>query len=360
MLVGIYIPSRKILEGNSLITDRLENEFLLRAIRGILSSSTNTDTNFLWLMDKTDDWVVTDIPMKRIHHRTSWFDLARGNTPTLDQTLAAHHVDVLLTRVDTYPLPKSIPKVLFALDMLFHDDAARNPSATPQSLPRKIKKSCVEAKIILCPSQYVNKACASRLDMGLEKAVVAPPGVDPIFSHHQESIIDGPFALYVLNRYSRSGIPTLLNAIQKHKELFPPTLVVLGSMQPNEPEDWLLSTVRIEQCPDAMTASLMQNAQMCIYLSKGDGSGMTVMQAMTAGAMLVTTKSGANFEVGGSAPFYCEPDNAYSLLQVLRRMLDESQKERAKRRQTARSLVMDHTWTRCGNKVLSALKRSLL
>jgi hypothetical protein len=76
--------------------------------------------------------------------------------------------------------------------------------------------------------------------------------------------------------------------------------------------------------------------------------------------MLVTTKSGANFEVAGTAPFYCEPDNPFSLLQVLRRMLDESPKEREKRRQMAKSLVMDHTWERCGGKIASALRRSLL
>lgn len=42
-----------------------------------------------------------------------------------------------------------------------------------------------------------------------------------MFKEPQGSIIDGPFALYVLNRYTESGIPTLLNAIQKNRELFP-------------------------------------------------------------------------------------------------------------------------------------------
>lgn len=64
-----------------------------------------------------------------------------------------------------------------------------------------------------------------------------------------------------------------------------------------------------------------------VHLSdQRERSGMTVLQAMTAGAMLVTTKLGANFEVAGMVPFYCEPDNSYSLLQVLHRMLDESPK----------------------------------
>ena len=119
--------------------------------------------------------------------------------------------------------------------------------------------------------------------MGLEKAVVARPGVDPIFMDPQGSIIDGPFALYERNRYTESGIPKLLTAIEKNRELFPPSLVILGKAGSNEPEDWGMPVVRIERCPDAMTASLMQHARMCIYLSKGEGSGMTVLQAMTAG-----------------------------------------------------------------------------
>lgn len=340
--------------------DGLECEFLHRAVRGILNARAKTDARFLWFSDSDDGPAFPDIPCEPVSRPGVLLSIRRGGKPTLDQALASHGVDVLLTRIDAPPVRAQIPRVLFTLDMHFHGDVSRSGTVPAPLLPRKIKQMCTEAKSIICASEYVHKACASRLEMGLEKAVVARPGVDGVFSQPQESIIEGPFALFVLNRYTEPAIPMLLDAIRRNRGLFPPNLVVLGSVHSNEPENWELPVVRIERCPDTMTAALMQHAGMCIYPAKGEGSGMTVLQAMTAGAMLVTTKSGANFEVAGSAPFYCEPDNPISLLQVLRRMLDESPKEREKRRQMARSLVLDNTWERCGGKIMSVLRRSLL
>ena len=360
MLVGIYMPSGAVQRNAPYTVDGLENEFLRRALRGALQSRTKSDTQFVWFTEEQCDPPTTDIPCVQISRGASLLNLVRGGHPTLEDALAAHQVDVLLTRIDAPPLRRSIPKVLFTLDMHFHGDITRNSAVPPPPLSRKIKQACAEAKSIVCPSEYVHKACASRLEMGLEKATVARPGVESVFSEPQDSIIDGAFALFVLNRYTEPAIPVLTAAIKRNRALFPPNLVVLGSVHPNEPESWELPVVRIERCPDTMTASLMQHANMCIYPAKGEGSGMTVLQAMTAGAMLVTTKSGANYEVAGSAPFYCEPDNPISLLQVVRRMLDESPKEREKRRHMARSLVLDNTWERCGSKILSALRRSLL
>jgi len=360
MLVGIYMPSGAFQRNEPSAVDGLEGEFLRRAVRGVLNSKTRSDAKFVWFTEEDNDPAAADIPCERVSRHGSLLNKMRGGYPSLEEAIRKHRVDVLLSRLDM-PLPtRSVPTVLFTLDMFFHGDVTRDNKIPPPPLSRKIKQACSEAKGILCPSEYVHKACASRLEMGLEKAAVARPGVDPVFSVPQDSIIDGPFALFILNRYTEPAIPMLLAAIKRNPMLFPPNLVVLGAVHPGEPENWEIPLVRIERCPDNMMASLMQNATMCLYLSKAEGSGMTVLQAMTAGAMLVTTKSGANFEVAGTAPFYCESDNPFSLLQSLRRMLDESPKERDKRRQMARSLVIDNTWERCGNKILSTLRRSLI
>ena len=360
MLVGIYMPSGSSQRNAPAAVDGLESDFLRRAIRGVLRAKNRTDARFLWFTEEENKPVDPDIPCECVTRHGTLMNLVRGGHPSLEDALKKNQVDTLLTRLDMPPPGKNIPKVLFTLDMHFCGDVTRNTNIPPPPLPRKIKQICAEAKGILCPSEYVHKACASRLEMGLEKAAVARPGIEEVFSRPQDSIIDGPFALFVLNRYTEPSIPMLQAAIKRNPSLFPPSLVVLGEVHPGEPEDWGIPVVRIERCPDNMTASLLQHATMCLYLSKAEGSGMIVLQAMMAGAMLVTTKSGANFEVAGTAPFYCESDNPFSLLQSLRRMLDESPKEREKRRQMARTLVLDSTWEKCGNKILSVLRRSLI
>ena len=104
----------------------------------------------------------------------------------------------------------------------------------------------------------------------------------------------------------------------------------------------------------------MQNADFVLYPAQGDGGGMVTLQALRAGACLLTSKSGANFEVAGTIPFYFEADNPVSLLQIMRRMQGETPEEKKRRQQTGQTLVVDCTWERCAGKIVSAVKRSLL
>lgn len=337
--------------------DQLEFEYLRRALAALPESS--RDTQFVWFSDTSEISPCDGVPAYVVNRRTSLLTPMRGKTPTLELALQQHNVDVLLTTIDAAPLRSAVPTALLALDMAFSaTNASGGKANTPQL--KSIKRACSDAKIILCPSVYVHKTCSSRLEMGMEKAIVARAGVEELFSRPQDNIIEGRYALFVLNRYTHRHIPTVTEAIRRNPDLFPPTLVVLGQMHCEEPETWGLPVIRVERCPDSMAAALMQHADMTLYPATGDGSGMTVLQAMRAGARLIATKSGAIFELAGTTPFYCDADNAISLLQVMRRMQDETLEEHEKRRQMARSLVLDCTWERCAKKILSAVKRSLL
>lgn len=360
MKVGIYMPSSSGSKTAPVFYDGLEGDFFRRALTAIHGQVAHTDVHFFWFDDGDSPSPCSLIPSLQVNTGASVLRLVRGSGPTIEQSVKDHDIDVLLTRIDAPPVRLSIPKILFTLDMLFHGEAPPGSTTPPPPLSKKIKQACSEAKGILCPSEYVHKACASRLEMGLEKATVARAGVSKVFSEAQPPVVEDRYALFILNRYTFPSIPTFIDAIRKNRSLFPPTLVILGPLHPEEPADWELPVVRIEHCPDAMAAGLMQHAQACFYPAKGEGSGMPVLQAMCAGAMLITTKSGALFEVAGSSPFYCEADNHFSILQALRRMLDETPPERDKRRQMSRSLILDCTWERCGARIISAVKRGLV
>ncbi len=352
MLVGIYMPQGPAQEQAPRAVDQLETEFFRRALGAL--GRISPETRFVWFSETDMSPPCDNVSVCVVSRRASLLNPWRDKTPTLDQALQQQRVEVLLTTIDAPPARTTAPVVLFTLDMTFRED---NGSA---AISKSIKRACGEARIILCPSVYVHKSCASQFEMGLEKAVVARAGVEELFGQRQASIVDGRYALFILNRYTWPHIATITEAIRRNPDLFPPTLVVLGPLYPDEPETWGLPLIRVERCPDAMTAALMQHADMVLYPAAGDGSGMTVLQAMRAGARLIASKSGAVFELAGATPFYCEPDNAISLLQVMRRLLDETPDEYEKRRQMARSLVLDCTWERCGKKILSAVKRSLL
>ncbi len=339
--------------------DRLETLFFRRALGSL--SGASKDVHFHFFSEDETQSLGPETPTTLVRSGgTLLRSLNRGGLPTAEQALREAAVDVLLTKLDAPSLRIAAPKVLFTLDLAFHNPGPKGPGKVEAPLPKQLKKTCAEAKVIVCPSVYVNKICASQLDIGLEKTVVARCGVSDVFGADYPSIIEGPYALFLLNRYTHPNLGAVVEAIRRNRSLFPPTLVVCGHIHPDEPADWGLPLIRVEQCPDRMLAAMMQHAQVVLYPAKGDGSGMHVLQAMRAGARIITSKSGAVFELAGTAPFYCEPDNPTSLLQVMRRMLDESDEEHDKRKQMGRSLVMDCTWERCGAKMVSALKRSLL
>jgi len=357
MLVGLYIPQRTDNADDMVALDQMEIEYFGRALRVL--RKVNKDTDFVCFSENKHLSICDGVPTRQINKRGALFRPAIGNAPSLEQALTQDKVDVLLTSIDAPAVKTSIPKLLFALDMVL-------PGSPPQKnkihpiIPRAVKRNCSEARLILCPSSYMQKACSTYAEVGLEKTVLARAGINASFSDARSSIIDGRYMLFPMNRYTCPYIKTVLDAIQRNPDLFAPNMVVMGPIYKKEPANWGIPIVRVEKCPDDILSTLLQNADAVLYPAQGDGNGMLALQALRAGATLLTSKSGANYEVAGAIPFYFEADNPISLLQIMRRMLDESPGEKEKRKQTGRTLVTDCTWEKCAVKLISAVKRSLL
>ncbi|HNZ48523.1 MAG TPA: hypothetical protein PLZ53_05015 [Candidatus Hydrogenedentes bacterium] len=361
MKVGIYMPfGERGKSASSLFYDGLEKEYFRRALGAVHAQKAYSDMELLWFDEGGNPSPCAFVRTTAIEPVRSSLSLFKSSSRLLEKVVQDEGLDVLLTHISTPLLRLSIPQILFTADMLFHGETRSVSNTPPPPLSSKIKRACMSAQSILCPSEYVHRSCLSRLEMGLEKAIVAKAGVDKIFSEPSPSLIDPPYGLFILNRYTFPALPTFFNAIQKNTSLFPQNLVVLGPVHPEEPSNWPLPVVRIENCPDKEVAGLMQNAEMCFYLAHGDGSGIPVLQALSSGALLITTRSGAINEVAGSVPFYCEADNITSLLNILRRAKNEKASDLRKRKQTAQNLIHDCSWERCGTKILSTLKRSQL
>jgi glycosyltransferase involved in cell wall biosynthesis len=291
--------------------------------------------------------------------RGTLFRPAAGNAMPIEQALVKSKVDVLLTAIDAPSVRTNLPKLLFALDMLVPGSTVGKNKLHPV-LPRAVKRNCADARLIICPSAYMQKTCSTCAEVGLEKTVLARAGVEMSFSKEHTTIIDGPYMLFPMNRYSSPYIGTVTEAIKRNPGLFSPTLVIMGPIYKKEPADWGVPIIRVEKCPDDIMSNLLQNADAVLYPAQGDGSGMLALQALRSGATLLTSKSGAHYEVGGTVPFYFEADNPISMLQIMRRMLDESPEEKERRRQTGRTLVTDCTWEKCTSKIISAIKRGML
>ena len=220
MLAGIYIPHK--MPGTRAF-DRLEADYLRRAFRALRSAA--KDTRFVFFSESDTPPFSADIPIERIRRRDSMFRRISRDKPALEQALALRNADVLLTTVDAPVGRITLPKVLFTLDMMIYDGNAAPEGRLHPTLPRLVKRNCADSKFILCPSAHVQKSCSAQMEIGLEKTVLARAGVEEAFGVPRASIIEGPFTLFPLNRYTCRHIKTITEALRRNKGLFPPTPV---------------------------------------------------------------------------------------------------------------------------------------
>ncbi|PJA88607.1 MAG: glycosyltransferase family 1 protein, partial [Candidatus Moranbacteria bacterium CG_4_9_14_3_um_filter_36_9] len=107
--------------------------------------------------------------------------------------------------------------------------------------------------------------------------------------------------------------------------------------------------------PQKSLPAIYKNASMFVYPSKYEGFGLPILEAMNQGTPVITAKTSSLPEVGGDAVLYCNPDDIYELVMImknvltnedLRRTLSERGKERAK----------NFSWNKFVKKVLNIVE----
>jgi len=282
----------------------------------------------------------------------------RGGVTQLDAAVRRAGVDVLFSPLATAPAKSSAPTVLFALDL--YDWEARSVRQR-RGMAAKLKaarKLCASAAALIAPSKFVQRTFLEVLGVPLNKVVVAPLGVDEGFARPRACIVESPFLLTVGCTREFKNIPRLMEAFAQLHEEIPHNLVVVGRPAEAEPDDWGPRVVRIDRCPAETLAGLYQHCDVFIQPSLYEGSGVTVLEAMRAGAPVVTSRTGGIPEVAGDVPIFFNPESTHSLMAAIRRAIAEYPNERLNRTNSGRRCAAEYTWEACAWKTLSAFRRA--
>jgi glycosyltransferase involved in cell wall biosynthesis len=335
--------------------DRIELRFLQQALRAV--RKLDPDLRLVLFTDGDTHDAFPEFERVRVDSR-GWSALG-GRGANVRQAARRCGVDTVLAPLSC-PLPPhhSFMQLLFLTDLLFLGPASGRNVARADRLSRNARRALRASGGVLCTSHALQKACASRLALGLERVYVAPPGVSEVFDKDLPPLAEPPYGVFPVNRYTLPCLPALREALKKRPELFPPLVVVIGPATPQEPDDWGCGTIRIERCPDAVLASLLHHADLLLYPAVDDGCGMAVAEALRSGTPVLTARTGAPSEWGGNVPAYCDPENATSIIQALRRFQDETPAERGDRLAMGRGAASEATWERCAWKLLAALKHT--
>ena len=294
-----------------------------------------------------------------------WWHLAAARA-------AGRSCDVFLATNSYLPalLLRRVPVVTLVHDLLTFD-AAMRPNRRSALIERlTLGRAVSRSAAMLAVSNATADDLARRFPRSSGRTVVAHLGVTPAFSqplHAQESnSLPAPgFVLAVGTlepRKNLTGLVAAYRSLEQETQRRHP-LVVAGSLGWDTGETLGALRALGSRCSmlghvtDPVLAELYRRCAAFCYPSLGEGFGLPVLEAMAAGAAVVTSRVSSLPEVGGDAVEYVDPRDPSSIADGLRRVLGDPQR-RSALGECARARAREFSWERFAAVTLDTLERA--
>lgn len=202
--------------------------------------------------------------------------------------------------------------------------------------------SARRADAILAPTHVAAEAIAEHYGVDAARVRVVPLGVAAAFRRVTPAQVatvrvryglDRPYVLYVGADAPRKNLSTLVRAMARLGPLLDDLdLVIAGPRGPRDAQlddiaarAWLPRPIRrLGDVPDACLPALYAGARCMAYVSLCEGFGLPIVEAMAAGAPVVTSSCSSMPEVAGGAAMLVDPLSPDDLAAALSRMVQDS------------------------------------
>jgi glycosyltransferase involved in cell wall biosynthesis len=260
-----------------------------------------------------------------------------------------------------------VPTVTIVYDLITFE-----PSMRPNRRSMLIERATLGVAVrrstaLLAISKATADALSKRFAAAGRKTTVALLGVTPALEDNLEpaeaALLPAPgFVLAVGTLEPRKNLPRLVDAyssLDAAAQARHP-LVVAGA--PGWETGPTRSALRAlgERCQvlgyvsDAALAELYRRCAAFCYPSLGEGFGLPVLEAMAAGAAVVTSRVSSLPEVGGDAVEYVDPSRVASIAAGLQAVLGD-EAHRAELAMRARMRAREFSWERFARTALQTL-----
>jgi glycosyltransferase involved in cell wall biosynthesis len=255
-----------------------------------------------------------------------------------------------------------VPSVMVVCDMVaFHDEyrpQRRAKLIERATLPLAARRADVFAAI----SQATADDLAAHFPRTASKTVVAPLAADEHFfaadpgDVRERLGLQRPYVLAVGTLEPRKNLPALIEAfigLPEHTH----DLVLVGALGWDTGETQAAiarhpDRIRaLGHVPDGDLASLYAGAALFAYPSLYEGFGLPVLEAMAAGAPVLTSRISSLPEVAGDAAILVDPRSVDSIREGLRRGLSDPPRRGRERART-------FSWARYAQQIVSACERA--
>ena len=287
--------------------------------------------------------------------------VARDAGRTCDVFLATNsYLSVILTR---------IPSVAIIYDLV-----AFEPGMAPNRRSAVIERltlsgAVARARELVCISRATADALLSRYPDAGAKVTVAPLAVAPVLATPApEELEELPPAGYVLavgTLEPRKNLPRLVAAyaaLPRDLQQAHPLVVVGAAGWDTGPTLAALRSlgercVTLGHVSDVTLAELYRRCAVFCYPSLGEGFGLPILEAMAAGAAVLTSNVSSLPEVGGEAVEYVDPRDTAAIAAALETLLrSAARREELRRRGVSRA--REFSWDRFTAATLRALEQA--
>jgi alpha-1,3-rhamnosyl/mannosyltransferase len=189
------------------------------------------------------------------------------------------------------------------------------------------------ASVIVTVSEAMKGEIAQELNVTADRIAVVPNGVDAGAFADPGPLPEGTpdrYLLFVGTLEPRKNLSNVLAAyaLLRHLVEAPPALVVVGGRGWREsgmPEAHELpeGVHQLGYVEHSQLASIYANAEALVFPSLYEGFGLPVIEAMTAGTAVITSRRGGLPEVGADAVLYVDPEDPESISAGMKELLED-------------------------------------
>jgi glycosyltransferase involved in cell wall biosynthesis len=244
---------------------------------------------------------------------------------TLPRLVRRLNVDVLHSPHYTAPLAVPAASVVTLHDATFFTDAVLHSSVKARFFRAWTKASLRRADLCVVPSQATAAELVRVAAADPRMLHVIPHGVDTEYLHPPAlaqvqrvraglGLGDTEYVAFLGALEPRKNVPALIRGFAQacYGRPDPPALVLAGQPGWDGQVERALDAVprrlrvlRAGYLPFEWLAGFLGGSMLVAYPSLGEGFGLPVLEAMAAGAAVLTTRRLSLPEVGGDAVAYC-------------------------------------------------------
>ncbi|MDX1906789.1 MAG: glycosyltransferase family 1 protein [Bacteroidia bacterium] len=239
-------------------------------------------------------------------------------------------------------LPAKVRKVVTMHDLLFRQFPEDYPLADRIIYDYKFRSACKRADTIIAISEATRLSLIDTYRIDPSRIKVIYQGCRAVFYQREDTIdrdlrlskmnISTPYLLSVGSVIRRKNLHQVVQALA----MLPPDLriplVVVGRGKSYLREVLTLaaqlgieSLIRqVQPVDDQDLAALYQASSALVYMSRAEGFGIPVLEALASGTPVLTSSRSSLPEAGGEGALYADPDDPAHIRDGLARLLTDT------------------------------------